>query len=72
MRRGILSSLPDDDYLGLAFLAGRCGESATICHATWCLFGKASVNFSSVEHSRYPGCKSIKAFQYVRATRSFD
>ena len=32
MRRGILSSLHDDDYLGLAFPGGRCGVSATICH----------------------------------------
>lgn len=34
MRRGILSSLPDDDYLGIALLRLAFNVYATICRAT--------------------------------------
>jgi hypothetical protein len=34
MRRGILSSMPDDDYLSIALLHRTFNVYATICRAT--------------------------------------
>ncbi|OXC75698.1 hypothetical protein BSU04_26055 [Caballeronia sordidicola] len=34
MRRGILSSLPDDDYLSITLLGRTFNVYATICRAT--------------------------------------
>jgi hypothetical protein len=81
---GILSSMNDDDYLGLAFPDGLCGVSATICHVTSrrpaSPSGGLVACFAYSWHRqtfdpmrrRLTSAKSIKAFHYVHAVRAFD